>query len=69
MTAFKGRAAIRFTRGRRLFQIAPAYSGDGGFIGICDGRVLARAHDPAAVAFELIKAESASDNGTSLNGC
>jgi hypothetical protein len=49
------REPIRFTRGRRLYQIAPAYlEGETGWIGLCDGRVVARAPERAAVAKALI---------------
>lgn len=46
--------AIRFTRGRKFYEVAHAYEGDG-FIGLCDGRVIATAAEPAAVARALIK--------------
>lgn len=46
--------AIRFTRGRRFYEVAHAYDG-AGYIGLCDGRVIATAADPAAVARALIK--------------
>lgn len=45
--------ALRFWRGRRLYQIAPAYEGSG-FIGICDGRVIATAPDRPAVMRALL---------------
>lgn len=45
---------IRFTRGRRFYEVAHAYDGHG-FIGLCDGRVIATATDPAAVARAMIK--------------
>jgi len=48
---------LRFTRGRRLYQIARAYSGEEGFIGIIDGRIVARATQAAAVARALIEAK------------
>jgi hypothetical protein len=35
--------------------IVRAYTGGEGFVGICDGRVIARAADRAAVALALIK--------------
>ena len=46
--------AIRFTRGRKFYEVAHAYDGQG-FIGLCDGRVIATATDPAAVARAMIK--------------
>lgn len=46
--------AIRFTRGRRFYEVAHSYDGIG-YIGLCDGRVVATAADPAAVARALIK--------------
>lgn len=46
---------IRFTRGRRFYEVAHAYNGQG-YIGLCDGRVIATAPDPAAVARAMIKA-------------
>jgi hypothetical protein len=46
---------IRFTRGASLYQIAPAYAGGEGYVGLCDGRVVARAMDRAAVALALIR--------------
>lgn len=45
---------IRFMRGRRFYEVAHAYDGEG-FIGLCDGRVIATAPDPAAVARAMIK--------------
>ncbi|WP_292072848.1 hypothetical protein [Brevundimonas sp. UBA7534] len=45
---------IRFTRGRRFYEVAHAYDGKG-FIGLCDGRIIATAPDPAAVARAMIK--------------
>lgn len=45
---------IRFTRGNRFYQIAPAYAGGDGYVGLCDGRVVARAADRGAVARSLI---------------
>lgn len=46
--------AIRFTRGRKFYEVAHAYDGQG-YIGLCDGRVIATATDPAAVARAMIK--------------
>lgn len=46
---------LRFWRGQRFYQIAPAYDGVG-FIGLCDGRVVATAPDRASVMRALIKA-------------
>jgi hypothetical protein len=47
--------SIQFWRGRDLYQIAPAREGTG-FIGLCSGRVVATAPDPASVMRALIKA-------------
>ncbi|MBG7615335.1 hypothetical protein IWC96_08570 [Brevundimonas sp. BAL450] len=44
---------IQFWRGRHLYQIAPARTGDG-FIGLCNGRTVATAKDGAAVMRALI---------------
>lgn len=41
-------APMRFWRGQRLYQIAPAYEGSG-FIGLCNGRVVATAPDQPSV--------------------
>lgn len=46
-------APLRFWRGRHFYQIAPAYEG-AGFMGICDGRVIAKAPHRAAVMRELL---------------
>jgi len=53
------RQPITFVRGRRLYQIAPDRSGEAGYVGYCDGRVLARAADKAAVARVLIASGNA----------
>ncbi|WP_438853060.1 hypothetical protein [Brevundimonas nasdae] len=44
---------IQFWRGRDLYQIAPAYEGNG-FIGLRSGRVVATAPDTAGVMRALI---------------
>lgn len=44
---------LQFWRGDRLYQIAPALEGDG-FIGLCNGRVIAKAPDRPAVARALV---------------
>lgn len=45
--------SIAFWQGRELFQVAPA--GDGaGFIGLCNGRVVATAPDRASVVRAVI---------------
>ena len=49
---------IRFTRGRRLYQIARAYNGESGYVGICDGRIVARGAESAAGAKALIEERS-----------
>jgi hypothetical protein len=51
--------AIVFSRGRNLFQIAPAYDADG-FVGVCDGQIVAR----AASKTEIMKALIGSGSGT-----
>ncbi|WGU40334.1 hypothetical protein [Phenylobacterium sp. NIBR 498073] len=49
------RTPLRFTRGGRAYVIAPAYAAnDAGYIGICDGRIVASAVEPAEVARNLI---------------
>ena len=40
--------SIRFWRGKRLYQIAHVHDGEG-FMGLCDGRVIAMAPDRPAV--------------------
>lgn len=45
---------LRFWRGDRFYQIAPSREGVG-FIGICDGRVIATAADRADVMRAVIK--------------
>lgn len=46
---------IRFTRGRRFYEVAHAYEGEG-YIGLCDGRVIATAPDTASVTRAMIMA-------------
>lgn len=54
---------LRFWRGRHFYQIAPAYEG-AGFIGICDGRVIAKALDrPAVMRTLLMKFEQPVEHG------
>lgn len=56
MTPQRRREAIRFTRGGRAYIIAPAYAAnDTGYIGLCDGRVVASAPEPSEVARALIR--------------
>ena len=56
------REPIRFTRGRRFYQIALAYAeGETGWIGLCDGRVVVRAPERAEVARALISGPSVPD--------
>jgi hypothetical protein len=45
---------LTFARGRRFFQIAPAYVGNG-YVGVCDGRIITSGLDPAVVARALIQ--------------
>jgi hypothetical protein len=46
---------LRFWRGDRFYQVAPASNGTG-FIGLCDGRVVATAPDSPGVVRALIMA-------------
>jgi len=57
MTAPQRREPLRFTRGRHMYLIARAYAGEDGFIGIIDGRIVAKATEAAAVARALIEAK------------
>ncbi len=41
-------APMSFWRGKHLYQIAPAYEGSG-YMGLCDGRVVATASNRPAV--------------------
>jgi hypothetical protein len=45
--------SIAFWQGRRLYQVAPAREG-AGFIGLCNGRVVATAPDRASVVRAVI---------------
>ena len=50
---------IRFTRGRRLYQVARAYAeGENDWIGLCDGRIVARGDTRSDVAALLIRRHS-----------
>jgi hypothetical protein len=44
---------LRFTRGRHAYIVAPAYDGEG-YIGLRDGRIVARALERADVTRALI---------------
>ena len=57
MTTLARQEPIRFARGRRLYLIARAYTGEDGFIGIIGGRIVARGTQAAAVARALIEAK------------
>lgn len=48
MNARRRPEPIRFWRGKRLYQIARVHDGEG-FMGLCDGRVIATAPDRPAV--------------------
>lgn len=48
MSARQRPEPIRFWRGRRFYQIAHTHEGDG-YMGLCDGRVVATAPDRPAV--------------------
>lgn len=45
---------VRFTRGASFYQIAPAYAGGDGYVGLRDGRVVARGLSPVEVARALL---------------
>lgn len=50
------REPMRFTRGGRAYIIAPAYAAnEGGYVGLCDGRVVCSADNRADVARALIQ--------------
>jgi hypothetical protein len=49
---------LRFTLRGHLFQIVPDYEGQPGYLGICDGRIAARAGSRAEVATVLINAQA-----------
>lgn len=51
---------IRFTRGRRMYQIAANHADREGYVGLCDGRVVTRGVDRAEVARILIRTEVSS---------
>lgn len=46
---------LRFTLRGHLFQIVRDYQGQQGYLGICDGRITARAGSRAEVAAALIR--------------
>jgi hypothetical protein len=48
---------LRFTRGRHAYIVSRAYDGDG-YIGLRDGRIIARDAERAKVARALIKDHS-----------
>ncbi len=50
---------IRFTRGGHSYLITPSYTGEPGYLGLRDGRVVARAPERSAVANALIKPQTA----------
>jgi hypothetical protein len=45
---------LHFFRGRHLYQIAKAYDGESGYLGLRDGQIIARGHDRVEVARVLI---------------
>lgn len=59
MTSAGQRPPITFTRGRHMFQIAAARAEEGGYVGYCDGRVIARGPDQIEVARTLIRPSAA----------
>ena len=56
MSTARRRQPISFTRGRRLYEMAHAHTGEGDYIGIYDGRLGARAPEAEAAARALIVA-------------
>ncbi len=53
------RPPLRFTRGGRVYVITQAYAAnDAGYIGVCDGRIVASALKAADVARSLIRAQA-----------
>lgn len=44
---------VRFTCGRKFYAVAHAYDRHG-FIGLCDGRVIATTADPEAVVRAMV---------------
>lgn len=53
MNARRRREPIRFWRGRRFYQIARVHDGDG-YMGLCDGRVIATAPDQPSVMRAIV---------------
>lgn len=53
MNACRQAEPIRFWRGKRLYQIARMFEGDG-YMGLCDGRVIATAPDQPAVMRAIV---------------
>ncbi len=53
MSAGRRPEPIRFWRGARFYQIAHAHEGDG-YMGLCDGRVVATAPDRPTVMRALL---------------
>ena len=45
--------AISFWQGRRLLQVTPEPKGTG-YLGLCNGRVVAKAPDPAGVVRAMV---------------
>ncbi len=57
MNSPRYREPMRFTRGGRAYIITPTYAAnEEGYLGLCDGRVVARAADRVGVARALIQA-------------
>ena len=48
------RQPLIFTRGRRMYQIAPAYADGQGFVGVCNGRIIATADSPELVVRAIL---------------
>jgi len=60
---------LLFSRGRHFFQIALAPDGEGEFIGLCDGRIVARACGAAEVASILLALGTSSQPAVQLDRC
>jgi len=65
ITRFKS-GPIRFTRGRSFYEVAHAHDGEG-FIGLRDGRVVARGYVRHDIVRDLLaKADSPSASSSAL---
>lgn len=59
---------LRFTRGRHVYIVARAYDGEG-YIGIRDGRIVARDQERAVVARALINVDGSADEMAGCANC